>query len=47
MKNNIHIHRPIVHKVDHKRYDQALISDLESPLSSEVRSFLRQHIRTM
>jgi hypothetical protein len=42
----IHIHRVIVHKVDHKQYDEALISDLESPLSPEVRSFLRRHIRT-
>jgi hypothetical protein len=42
----IRIHRLIVHKVDHKRYDEPLLSDLETPYSDEVASFLRQHIRS-
>jgi nucleoid-associated protein YejK len=42
--NQITIHRMIVHKVDHNNYDQAQLSDVESPISDEVASFLRQHI---
>jgi len=33
----IEIQRVIVHKVDHKEYDAPLLSDLESPLSDEVK----------
>ena len=35
----------IVHKVDHKNYDEPLLSDLPSPYSAEVASFLRRHIK--
>jgi hypothetical protein len=40
----IAIRKMIVHKVDHKNYDAPLLSDLESPITDEVGSFLRQHI---
>ena len=40
----ITIHKMIVHKVDHKNYRQPILSDLESPISDEAGSFLRQHI---
>jgi hypothetical protein len=40
----ITIHKIIVHKVDHKLNREPILSDLESPLTDEVRSFLRQHI---
>jgi hypothetical protein len=36
----------IVHKVDHKKYDQPQLADFESPLTAEVESFLRGHITT-
>ena len=42
--DNVTVQRMIVHKVDHKKYDAPLLSDLESPIEDEVRSFLRQHI---
>ena len=38
------IRKMIVHKVDHKNYDAPLLSDLESPITDEVGSFVRQHI---
>jgi hypothetical protein len=47
MSNNqpeIHIGQMIVHQIDQIKYDRPLLSDLQSPLSPEVRSFLRQHI---
>ncbi len=40
----ITIHRLIVHKVDHMNYDEPQLSDLESPITDEVASFLRRHI---
>ena len=40
----IAIHKMIIHKVDHRNYDAPQLSDLESPVSDEVASFLRQHI---
>lgn len=43
-KSQIQIHRMIVHKVDHRNYDAPQLSDLESPVTDEVGSFLRQHI---
>ncbi|MBN1814371.1 MAG: nucleoid-associated protein [Anaerolineae bacterium] len=43
-KSQIHIHRMIIHKVDHRNYDAPQLSDLESPVTEEVASFLRQHI---
>lgn len=42
--STIALRRVIVHKVDHKMYDEPLLSDLESPVTGEVASFLRQHI---
>lgn len=41
---NVTVQRMIVHKVDHKNYDEPLLSDLESPITDDVGSFLRQHI---
>jgi hypothetical protein len=41
---NITVRKMIVHKVDHRNYDVPLLSDLESPVTDEVGSFLRQHI---
>lgn len=38
------IKQMIVHKVDHRHHDTAQLSDLKSPISREVASFLRQHI---
>jgi len=38
------IRKMIVHKVDHKNYDAPLLSNLESPTTDEVGSFLREHI---
>jgi hypothetical protein len=43
-ESQIHIHRMIIHKVDHRNYDTPQLSDLESPVTEEVASFLRQHI---
>lgn len=40
----IAIHKMIVHKVDHKNNPQPILSDLESPITEEAGSFLRQHI---
>lgn len=45
-ESSIGIQRVIVHKVDHKNYDEPLLSDLESPYSEDVASFLRQHVRS-
>jgi nucleoid-associated protein YejK len=46
MSNNhqIVINQMIIHKVDHRNYDAPQLSDLESPISEEVASFLRKHI---
>lgn len=38
------IDKMIIHKVDHRNYDSPQLADLESPISEEVSSFLRQHI---
>ena len=46
MTPTIQLHNLIVHKVDHKNYDAPQLSDLESPISDDVASFLRQHIVT-
>ncbi len=43
-KSEIAIHRMIIHKVDHWNYKAPQLSDLESPVSDEVSSFLQQHI---
>ena len=43
-QSKIHVHRMIIHKVDHRNYDAPQLSDLESPVTDEVGSFLRQHI---
>lgn len=40
----VRIHRMIIHKVDHRNYDVPQLSDLESPVTEEVGSFLRRHI---
>ena len=40
----ITIRKMIVHKVDHKRDREPVLSDLESPITDEAGSFLRQHI---
>ncbi len=40
------IRRLVVHGVDHWSATKPLLSDLESPLTEEVDSFLRQHIST-
>jgi nucleoid-associated protein YejK len=42
--HQVAIEKMIVHKVDHRNYDTPQLSDLESPVSEEVASFLRQHI---
>jgi len=42
--DQITIEKMIIHKVDHRNYDAPQLSDLESPISEEVASFLRQHI---
>ena len=43
--SRIHIHKLIIHKVDHRNYDAPLLSDMESPVTDpEVLSFLRSHI---
>ena len=43
-QSQIQIQHLIIHKVDHRNYDAPQFSDLESPISEEVASFLRQHI---
>ena len=43
-EHEITIHKMIIHKVDHRNYDAPQLSDLESPVSDEVASFLQQHI---
>lgn len=40
----ITIQKMIVHKVDHKTSRHPILSDLESPITEEAGSFLRQHI---
>jgi len=40
----ITIRKMIVHKVDHKHNRVPILSDLESPITEEVGSFIRQHI---
>ena len=40
----ITIRKMIVHKVDHKHHREPILSDLESPITDEAGSFLRQHI---
>ncbi len=42
--DTITLQRVIIHKVDHINYDKAQLSDMESPISEEVGSFLRKHI---
>ncbi len=42
--SQIHIHRMIIHKVDHLSYDAPQVSDVESPITDEVASFVRQQI---
>jgi hypothetical protein len=42
---DIHVQRAIIHKVDHRAFDQPQLSDLEVPLSEPVRAYLRRHIR--
>lgn len=41
---HINIQKLIVHRVDHKGSDQPLLSELESPITNEVRDFLSEHI---
>jgi nucleoid-associated protein YejK len=43
-EDQVQIHRVIVHKVDHKQFDEPQLSDLESTIDDAVASFLRQHI---
>ncbi|MFN2157376.1 MAG: nucleoid-associated protein [Anaerolineae bacterium] len=43
-ENQVQIHRVIVHKVDHKQFDEPQLSDLESVIDDAVASFLRRHI---
>lgn len=45
IQDEIVIHHLIVHKVDHKNYDQPVYADLETQVTEEVVSFIRQHIR--
>jgi hypothetical protein len=40
----IQLHTLIVHKVDHKNFDQPVLADLTSTISEEVGSFIRRHI---
>lgn len=41
----ITLHKMIIHKVDHQKSDSPRLADLESPITAEVESFLRQHIQ--
>ena len=43
-ESQIVIHNMIVHKTDHKTYDTPQLSDMESPITDEVSSFLKTHI---
>lgn len=40
----IQIHRMIIHKIDHKNFDEPQYADLESPLTPEAQQFLIDHI---
>jgi hypothetical protein len=42
---SIQIKQLIVHKLDHKRFDQPQFAELATPFNGEVASFLRHHIR--
>lgn len=44
-ESEIAIHRLIVHKVDHKKYDAPVLADLETEVDDKIASFIRQHIR--
>ncbi len=40
----INIHRMIVHKIDHKKFEEPQFSDIESPIPEDVCNFLMHHI---
>lgn len=43
--DNITLHKMIVHKVDHKKHQQPILADAESPVDNEeVLFFIRRHI---
>ena len=43
-KNQISIKNLIVHKVDHHNYEEAILSELETPVPDDVAKFLSKHI---